>query len=220
MDVSRQDPRANQKERTRTAIVDAAHALMRDGTRPTVQAAAEAAKVSRATAYRYFPTQEALVTEVMSVSPATAMVDPMLEGLTTDDPKKRLLALLDLCNPLLLQDEARYRAALRIYLDTWFQARADGAADQDRTPRVRAGRRMRWLDEALSPLRDRLSEAAWGRLQCALALTTGIDSMVVLRDVCGIENDEELLDVLRWTALAILDAAKREIDVPHAEDVR
>ncbi|MBD0273630.1 MAG: TetR/AcrR family transcriptional regulator, partial [Acetobacteraceae bacterium] len=57
MPVSRQadfhpapDPRANQKERTRAALVAAASELLRRGTPPTVAAAAEAAKVSRATA--------------------------------------------------------------------------------------------------------------------------------------------------------------------------
>jgi AcrR family transcriptional regulator len=51
------DPRANQKSRTREAIIDGALELMAEGTMPTVVAAAERAKVSRATAYRYFPTQ-------------------------------------------------------------------------------------------------------------------------------------------------------------------
>ena len=60
--------RVNQKARTRAAIVDAAQALRSASGRPTVAEAADAAKVSRATAYRYFPTQEALQVELEASS--------------------------------------------------------------------------------------------------------------------------------------------------------
>jgi AcrR family transcriptional regulator len=50
--------RVNQKRRTRAAIVESAKELLQQGTTPTVAQAAEAALVSRTTAYRYFPTQE------------------------------------------------------------------------------------------------------------------------------------------------------------------
>ena len=69
------DLRANQKERTRAALVDAAKALVRAGAPPTVAEAAERARVSRATAYRYFPTQDSqsngqqLANVVVSVGP-------------------------------------------------------------------------------------------------------------------------------------------------------
>ena len=56
--------RERQKNRTRRAVVEAASALVREGRTPTVAEAAEAAEVSRATAYRYFPTQDMLLAEV------------------------------------------------------------------------------------------------------------------------------------------------------------
>src|SRR6478752_4337329 len=56
--------RESQKNRTRKALVAAAGALMRAGRQPTVTDVAEAAGISRATAYRYFPTQEMLLAEV------------------------------------------------------------------------------------------------------------------------------------------------------------
>src|SRR5262245_59503744 len=72
--ASERDPRANQKQRTRAAIVEAAGRLLRRGGTPTVAEAAEEAKVSRATAYRYFPTPEDLLLEVAAVTPAMAPV--------------------------------------------------------------------------------------------------------------------------------------------------
>src|SRR5689334_2091027 len=56
--------RVNQKRRTRAAIVAAAKGLMSQGVTPTVAQAAEAALVSRTTAYRYFPTQDSLLLEL------------------------------------------------------------------------------------------------------------------------------------------------------------
>lgn len=46
--------------RTRAALLDAARELLAEGRTPNVGEAAEAAGVSRATAYRYFPYQRAL----------------------------------------------------------------------------------------------------------------------------------------------------------------
>ena len=55
--------RANQKARTRQAIVRAAGALLAKGAKPSLDEIAEEAKVSRATAYRYFPGLDALLSE-------------------------------------------------------------------------------------------------------------------------------------------------------------
>ena len=79
------DPRANQKARTRAAIVEAAQRLKRQGETPTIAEAAAHAGVSRATAYRYFPTQEALDVELADVSPAVAPVEALVESFATDD---------------------------------------------------------------------------------------------------------------------------------------
>jgi AcrR family transcriptional regulator len=203
MPVSRQaefprDLRENQKARTRAALVDAAAELLREGGAPSVPEAAERAHVSRATAYRYFPTQDALLMEVAGIGPTVAPVETALAALDSVDVEERLKRLLDTINPIMLADEARGRAALRVYLDTWLRS-----VD---TPLLREGRRMRWLDTVLEPARDHLSAAEYERLRAALALTMSIDAIVVMRDVCHIENDAELLEVLRWTATAILRA--------------
>jgi len=119
MTVSRQgDLRANQKARTRGALVDAALELMRSGTPPTVADAAERARVSRATAYRYFPTQEALLVEITDIEPSVEPIEEMLAGLDTDDIDERLQQLLRAMNPIALAEEAPMRTTLRVYLDT------------------------------------------------------------------------------------------------------
>ena len=197
--IRQDDPRANQKARTRAAIVEAAQRLRTDeGDAPTVAQAAEAAGVSRATAYRYFPTQEALLVEVADITPAVAATEASLAELQTDDVEQRVLILLEAFNPTVLAEEAHFRRALWVYLDTWLRSEAAAEAP----PPVREGRRMRWLDVALEPLTD-LSDERRQRMEAALALTLGIDSLVVLKDVCQLDNDAAL-EVLLWTATAIL----------------
>src|SRR5689334_4192599 len=133
MAASRQDPRANQKARTRAAIVAAAHEHREArGATPTVAQAAAAAGVARATAYRYFPTEAALA------------------ELPGGDAEERVLALLDAFNPIVFRQEEHFRRALWVYLDTWLRNHRAG----DDAPAVREGRRMRWLDTALGPLDD------------------------------------------------------------------
>jgi len=197
-----QDPRANQKARTRAAIVAAAQELTRNGTSPTIAQAAERARVSRATAHRYFPTQEALLVELADITPAVAPVEALLENFATDDVEQRLLQLLDAFNPIVLDDEEHMRRALRVYLDTWLRSRR---SDPESAPPVREGRRMRWLEKTLEPLQH-LPDTQRRRLQSALALTLGTDSIVIMKDVCHLD-DEETLEVLRWTAVALLQAA-------------
>ena len=56
-----QTGRTTQKARTRAALIDAARRLLAASRTPSVEDAAEAAGVSRATAYRYFPNRRALL---------------------------------------------------------------------------------------------------------------------------------------------------------------
>jgi AcrR family transcriptional regulator len=199
-----EDPRANQKARTRAAIVEAARRLDdADDKAPTVARAAAAAGVSRATAYRYFPTQESLAVELADMPRLTEDAEAVLARLETDDVEERLLRLLDTFNPIVFAAEEQMRRALRVYLDTWLRA-ARGA---DEPPVLRVGRRMQWLEQVLEPAG--LPEDARRHLQAALSLTIGGDSMVIMKDVCGLD-DEAALEVLRWTAVALLRAGIAE----------
>src|SRR5579859_5757750 len=139
--VKPKDPRANQKARTRAAIVSAAQELHQQGIAPTIEQAAERARVSRATAYRYFPTKEALLIEVSTMTDQ-APVEAMLANLTTDDVEQRLLRLIDTFDGIVLADEEHFRTFAWVYLDTWLRGRRNGAD----APVVREGRRMRWLE--------------------------------------------------------------------------
>jgi len=205
VEPARQDPRANQKARTRAAIVQAAQRLRAEtGSVPTVAQAAADAAVSRATAYRYFPTQEALEVEVAGITPDVEATEHVLAELSTDDVAERLKTLLDAFIPTIMANEARFRRALWVYQDTWLRSHRSG----NEVPAIREGRRMRWLDRVLEPL-DGLPADRKERLRAALALVVGGESVVVLKDVAGLDGDEAL-DVVQWAAAALLAAALAE----------
>jgi AcrR family transcriptional regulator len=167
-----------------------------------VAQAAEAALVSRTTAYRYFPTQDSLLLELavdIDVDEVDALAaQPLAAG---EEPTARAVAIVDLLNRHVYADELRYRQLLRTYLDLGLAARADGDDD----PVVRVGRRVRWYEDTLAPLRAQVGDTAVDRLVAGLSLLGGGESMVVLRDVCRLDVDDALA-VTRWAAGALVAA--------------
>jgi AcrR family transcriptional regulator len=161
--------------------------------------AADEASVSIATAYRYFPTQQALLVELQSES-LFAPLDEVLDGLTSLDVEERLLSLLDAFERFAAANEPFMRMALRVYQDTWLRGGRDRISAE---PAVRGGRRMRWLDRVLEPLD--LPPDDKNRLKASLALAVGPDSFVLLKDVCRLSNDEAAA-VLRQAATTLLRA--------------
>src|SRR5690606_30560283 len=85
--------RTNQKARTRHTIVRAAGALLARGKKPSLDDIAAEARVSRATAYRYFPGLDALLSEA-AVDLMVPAADSLLGAGAPGDPFERL-ALVD-----------------------------------------------------------------------------------------------------------------------------
>ena len=95
--------RIDQKRRTRDALIAAARDLVANGETPTVEAAAEAASISRTTAYRYFPNQHALL---VAAHPETGLVSLLPED-APDDAATRLDLVIDAFTRSLLKNKAQ-----------------------------------------------------------------------------------------------------------------
>jgi AcrR family transcriptional regulator len=186
--------RARQKRRTRDALVTAARTLVAAGAEPTVEAAAAAASVSRATAYRYFPNQRALL---IAAHPETAARTLLPEDPPTD-PVQRLDDVVRAFTDLILSTEAQQRTMLRLSLE------ADPARHADLP--LRQGRAIGWIAEALSPLRGQLSEEALHLLTLAIRSATGIEALVWFTDIAGLSRDDAV-HLMRWSARSLLHAA-------------
>ena len=186
--------RTGQKRRTRDALIAAARQLVADGATPTVEAAAETASISRATAYRYFPNQRALL---VAAHPETA-AESMLPDDAPDDVATRLDLVIDAFTRMIVDTEAQQRTMLRLSLE------AD-PVEQSQLP-LRQGRAIKWIEEALAPLGTAMSDAEIHRLALAIRSATGIEALAWLTDVAGLSRGDAT-DLMRWSARALLQSA-------------
>ncbi len=196
-----------QKARTRDALLAAARAMMDAGEAPTVEQAAAAASISRATAYRYFPNRQALLLEAFP-----ALAEPSLLGdAPPADAAERLEIVVAAIARQCVEHETALRAMLRLSLEP-------GPRRGDDLP-FRRGRRVGWVGEALAPLADRLTAPQLERLVVAVAAAVGIDTLVWLTDIAG-QTRAQAVETMRWSARALLHAAWAAIRRPpeHARN--
>ncbi len=205
-----QQGRVNQKRRTRAAILAAAVELVEGGQRPTVAEVADAALVSRATAYRYFPTQEYLLFEAALESTRSDIDRELEENTLPEDPEARLEVLIDALQKRIIDKEAAFRTMLRLSLEQTPEVEEPYGGQSAPPPRLRGGGRVRWIEKALVPVEGRFEEPHFRRLVAALSLCMGIEALIVLRDVCALEP-EEAEEVSRWAARTLLRCGLAEV---------
>jgi AcrR family transcriptional regulator len=187
--------RVAQKRRTREALIEAARQLIAEsGAVPTVEAAAEAASISRTTAYRYFPSQRALL---VAAHPETTL-ESLLPDNAPDDVAARLDLAIDALTKIVVATEPQARTMLRLSLEADPEERSQLA--------LRQGRAIKWIEEALAPLRPGMSAAEVHRLAVAIRSATGIEALVWLTDVAGLSRDDAT-QLMRWSARAMLTTA-------------
>ena len=75
---------------------------------------------------------------------------------------------------------------------------------------LRQGRAIRWIEDALAPLRGDMSEPALRRLVLAIRAAIGIESLVWLTDV-GKLSRTEAVATMRWSARALLRSALEDL---------
>lgn len=197
--------RVNQKARTRSAILDAAIEILREGREPTVPEAAERARVSPATAYRYFTSAEELreeaADELLAFVSSSDEVGPAVEA-AGDDVHARLDALVRTLGRRMLTDQAPFRQQAKAGHERWFaQQQANGERVE-----VRVGRRIPFIRQVLAPIEGRLPAADHERLVAALAVGFGTEAATSLTDVARLEPGAAL-EVMTATCRWILDGA-------------
>lgn len=127
------DRRSNQKTRTRKDLLQAAARLMKEGRSPTLEEVAEAALVSRATAYRYFPSIEALLVEA-AVDVAVPGPTEVFEDEKSRDPVERLLRADTALYDMIAANEPLLRTMLATHYPAGHARRRRGQASQTAEP--------------------------------------------------------------------------------------
>lgn len=197
----------NRQLRTRKDLLRAAARLLAEGKTPTMEEVAEAALVSRATTYRYFPNVEALLVEAAL---DTAVPDPqtLFADADSTDPEERV----DRAEAALHEMAFGNEVPLRLMLVQSMQQALKGS---DGSVPIRQNRRIPLIEAALRPVRGRLAPEAYDRLCAALAVIFGTESMVVFRDVLRTDADRAR-EVKSWAVKALVRAALAESQTASA----
>lgn len=196
--------RARQRRRTRGLLLRAAAELIAAGQVPTVAAAADAADVSRRTAYRYFPTQEQLLAEA-SLEGLRPRVEAAIAAARQEpDAGRALEKTVAEIQRLAVEHEALLRTILRLSLD-----RKLGEGKPER------GRRLDWIESALVTVKGKLPKSVYEKLVSGLTLTLGVEALVILHDIRGLDPKHSI-GICQWAARAMLEAALREARVTQA----
>lgn len=193
--------RQGQKRRTRKDLLQAAARLMNQGRKPSLEEIAEEAMVSRATAYRYFSSIEALLLEA-ALDVEAPEADALFSGDRSRDPVARLERVDEALHEMILANEPALRMMLVNALERSVRGEAEGGLP------ARQNRRSPLIEAALDPAKDQFDPAALDVLAKALALIVGTEGILVTKDVLQLE-DGEARAVKRWAIRALVAAARR-----------
>lgn len=177
--------------------------IQQDGHIPSIAEVAVRSNVSRATAYRYFPSRSALITSVVDASLGPVRSSPL--GTDAEDARDRVHAIFRQTFPRFQQFEPQLRAALQLALEQWALQRA-GLLEEEP---YRRGHRVGILATALAPLKKDLTPAARERLHRALTVLYGIEAYTILKDMWGM-GEKEIERTVLWMADVLIAASVGE----------
>ena len=202
--------RANQKKRTHDAIVRAAAELMLTGREVSMPEIAEAALVSEATAYRYFPDLASLLREAM----ADQLPDParaLAEATDSQDPVERV----EIASEYLIRHVIARQGVVRAMIAATVTKPGASAP--------RPGLRFGLIDEALAPLDDTLGAAdptAFAQLKLGLSVIVSAEAYFSLIDQQGLDPETAIAGLVataaKLTRATLADHAEHADHARHA----
>ncbi len=187
--------RAAQRRRTRKAIVDATARLLMAGADPSISDIAAAADVSRRTIYTYFPTLDQLLLDA-AMGAMDMDVDDALDAAGQHDVRARITAMVAVLTRGMAETLPAGRKMIKLTVD----------APPDRASAKRGYRRITWIEDAIEPVRPRLSPDRFDQLVSALSVMIGWEAFIVLLDVRDLRADQARA-VITEAAITLIDAA-------------
>jgi AcrR family transcriptional regulator len=198
--------RRNQRRRTRKDLLAAAARLLKEERPADMDAVANEAMVSRATAYRYFPSIQALLVEAPLDGQVPEPAD-VFAGDDSTDPLQRVDKAEAILHEMICRNEPQLRIMLAASLERG--ANRPSTGDGDAEIPLRQNRRLPLIEAALAPARRRFTKSAYEKVCASLAMIFGVESMIVFRDVLGIDA-KTARKIKSWAAQALIRAALEE----------
>ena len=206
------------KERTRRVLIEGMKELLRSGAPLTVQALAEETGVSRATVYRYFPSNTSVALNATMPLTDNPFDDPTwsyrnedFQKLSKLDVAERAGSLVRVMGEWAFDHERELRTALSLSLNP--DSATKGLARKGRT------NRHRWITSLLADLPPEVKLADRERLGHSLTPLFGADAVVWVTDVAQLDRETGLA-LLQWMAKSLVQATLLEIKHKKSASVR
>lgn len=188
--------RTVQKLNTRGKILEAAHRLLEQNKSLSMETVAQEAGVSRATIYRYYSSTDSLATELvlqLNVPGAKRLADQHKNKSIPDG----LLGIQNTYLDFIINNESASKAFLGAILS---------ATD---TKLERGQNRLQALRNFFEFKGKDLTPDLQKKLIHVSVLLMGIESIIVSKDVCGL-NNEESKETLQWALEMVLKGCLKE----------
>ncbi|HEF8772392.1 TetR/AcrR family transcriptional regulator [Providencia manganoxydans] len=188
------------RKRTYILLVNTALELFEKGGMPSVSELAIEAGVSRATAYRYFPTQSDLIAATVNAS-----LGPILTWRPqSEKTEERIKELLSFALPRMFEHEGALRAALQVSLQQWAEGRSLNLDPKEK--RLERGNRKDILAMVTAPMKGEFPAELIDKVIKAFSVIYGSEIFLVLKDIWK-QNDSEVIELTQWIAKAIINQA-------------
>ncbi|HMA92901.1 MAG TPA: hypothetical protein VKP30_09450 [Polyangiaceae bacterium] len=196
---SSHDSRANQKERTRQALIEAARDLIASGIAPTVAGTAEHAAISVATAYRYYSDSQSLIRDALASNwPDLAAVRQAIRA--TPKVTERARKAAEALARTILTNEVAVRAVIA---SSYTAATTQGQTHGTFRPAFRTG----LIDDVLGAVSPRVGAPARRELRLALLTVVSAEAVLALKDMAECDDDEIVRTLGKIAARVVDDRA-------------
>ena len=185
--------RIGQKRKTRELLLATAKKMLVKGENISVEQVALVAGISKATAYRYFSNKDILLKEA-SLQRGLMDKDDLFGDIDVCNLNARIEKLIDYHFEVLTTNEDVFR----LYLGAIMQNSV-----RDKKNYLRGGKRILLIAEALLPLKKEISKETFDKMVNAISLLMGIESVSILKDICGLENGS-IQEMWKWMIQKII----------------
>ena len=185
--------RIGQKRKTRELLLATAKKMLVKGENISVEQVALVAGISKATAYRYFSNKDILLKEA-SLQRGLMDKDDLFGDIDVCNLNARIEKLIDYHFEVLTTNEDVFR----LYLGAIMQNSV-----RDKKNYSRGGKRILLIAEALLPLKKEISKETFDKMVNVISLLMGIESISILKDICGLENGS-IQEMWKWMIQKII----------------
>ncbi|OTQ75507.1 MULTISPECIES: TetR/AcrR family transcriptional regulator [unclassified Gilliamella] len=193
------------KKRTYEHLIEIALKVLEQGKDVSITELSDKGGVSRATAYRYFPTKSDLISAVVEKS-----LGPIFFWKSDKEKvEDRVNDFLAFAFPQMLKHEGALRAALRLSLQQWATERSKISEQSEKLVR---GNRKEILSNLLQPIKEQLPDELYNKVIHSISIIYGSEIFMVLKDIWNFD-DEQMITLSQWISKAIINQARRDAEI-------